>query len=575
MSFSFDENNENIIMARSAAKGLSIGPAVVIKTGSKEISPKAISEDQIDSNKEKFCAARDLLIQELQKMAVGIQDKSTAEIIEAQQQIIKDPEIEKSVFEIIEKKFLSVDFAVYETFSSFIEQLKESGSELFRQRIIDLEDIRDRYVSKVCDHKTDVSIPDGAILIASKISPTELVSYYEEGAAGLVLEKGGITSHAVIIAKSLGIPCLINADKATKIVSSNDTVILDADKGGLILNPSDNVLKEYAEKLKGAQVSVKADRTAGFETKDGHPFKLMANVEFEAELPRVSEMNAQGIGLLRTESLLFGKKLRKDVEDQEAFYTAMLENVEGPVTIRLFDIGGDKNARRPYKEANPFLGWRGIRLLLDEKKLLRSQLKAILTIAGKYPGRVKLLIPMISVVNEVDLIREEIEKMQGALLSSGASIDEDLPIGIMVEVPSVALSAFHFAKKVDFLSIGSNDLTQYTLAVDRGNEKIHNLFQHYHPAVLKLIKMTIKGAEKAEVDVSVCGELAGDEIGAACLIGFGINELSMVPNSLPAIYDLISNRNKKDFEELAEKAVDLSSSEELEQLFREWKGRTA
>ncbi|WP_103664350.1 phosphoenolpyruvate--protein phosphotransferase [Gracilimonas amylolytica] len=575
MSFSFDENTETTIKARSAASGISIGPALVIKAGSQKISPTAITESEIEAHKEKFCSARASLVQELEKMSGGLQDKSTAEIIEAQQQIIEDPEIKRTVFEIVEKKLLSVDFAVYETFSSFIEQLKESGSELFRQRIIDLEDIRDRYVSKVCDHATELKVPEGAILVASKISPTELVNYYEEGAGGLVLEKGGITSHAVIIAKSLGIPCLINADKATKVVSSNEMVILDADKGGLILDPSDEVLKEYAEKLKGAQVSVKADRAAGFETKDGFPFKLMANVEFEAELPRVSEMKSQGIGLLRTESLLFGKKLRKDVEDQEAFYTAMLENSEGPVTIRLFDIGGDKNARRPYKEANPFLGWRGIRLLLDEKKLLRSQLKAILTIAGKYTGRVKLLIPMISVVDEIDQIRDEIEKMQGALLSSGTPIDEDLPIGIMVEVPSVALSAFHFAKKVDFLSIGSNDLTQYTLAVDRGNEKIHTLFQHYHPAVLKLIKMTVKGAEKAGTNVSVCGELAGDEIGAACLMGFGINELSMVPNSLPAIYDLLSSRNKKDFDELAEKAVDLSSSEELEQLFREWKDQTA
>lgn len=575
MNFSFDENTETTIKARSAASGISIGPALVIKAGSHKIIPTAITESDIEAHKEKFCSARASLVQELQKMSGGLQDKSTAEIIEAQQQIIEDPEIKRSVFEIVEKKLLSVDFAVYETFSSFIEQLKESGSELFRQRIIDLEDIRDRYVSKVCDHATELKVPEGAILVASKISPTELVNYYEEGAGGLVLEKGGITSHAVIIAKSLGIPCLINADKATKVVSSNEMVILDADKGGLILDPSDEVLKEYAEKLKGAQVSVKADRAAGFETKDGFPFKLMANVEFEAELPRVSEMKAQGIGLLRTESLLFGKKLRKDVEDQEAFYTAMLENSEGPVTIRLFDIGGDKNARRPYKEANPFLGWRGIRLLLDEKKLLRSQLKAILTIAGKYPDRVKLLIPMISVVEEIDQVRDEIERMQGALLSSGTPIDENLPIGIMVEVPSVALSAFHFAKKVDFLSIGSNDLTQYTLAVDRGNEKIHTLFQHYHPAVLKLIKMTVKGGEKAGVNVSVCGELAGDEIGAACLMGFGINELSMVPNSLPAIYDLLSSRNKNDFDELAEKAVDLSSSEELEQLFREWKDQTA
>jgi phosphotransferase system enzyme I (PtsI) len=365
-------------------------------------------------------------------------------------------------------------------------------------------------------------------------------------------------------------PCIVNADGVTKEAEKDKTVVLDADAGALILNPSKKTIQAYRKKAKAQKKLAKEKASDEFETADGVPFKLLANIEFEAEVAKVDENRAQGVGLLRTESLLFGKRVRKSIEDQEAFYEEIVSKTTGPVTIRLFDIGGDKNARRPLKEANPFLGWRGIRLLLDEKKLLRSQLQAILTVAGRYSGRVKILVPMISVIDEVRQIRNEMEKVQGALLSSGIQIDENVPLGLMVEVPSVAISAYQFAKEADFLSIGTNDLTQYTLAVDRGNERIHTLFQHYHPSVLKLIKMTAEGAEKADIEVSVCGELAGDEIGAACLLGLGIKELSMVPNSVLKINELLSSRPLKDFQELAASAIELSSSEELERLYGEW-----
>lgn len=476
-------------------------------------------------------------------MAGELKDENTREIIETQGQIIQDPEIERSVFDIVENKLLSIDFAVYQTFCAFIERLKESGSELFRQRIVDLEDLRDRFIDEVCEQKNRKAIPKGAILVTKGISPTDLVSFYENGAAGLVMEKGGITSHAAIIAKSLGLPCIVNAERATKEVRDGQRVILDADSGSLILYPTDKTTRIYKKKIEALEALPVDVCEEVYETTDGIPFKLFANIEFEAEIDKVAESRALGVGLLRTESLLFGKRMRNSVEEQQQFYEQMLSGTNGPVTIRLFDVGGDKNARRPHKEANPFLGWRGIRLLLDEHELLRNQLKAILTVAGKFPGRVKILVPMVSVLKEVQQIKDEIDTVQQQLSSSGVKVDKNVPIGLMVEVPSVALLAYQFAKEVDFLSIGSNDLTQYTLAVDRGNERIHDLFQHYHPSILKLIKLTAEGAKEAGVEVSICGELAGDEIGAACLLGFGIKELSMVPSSLRKINELLSSRS--------------------------------
>jgi phosphotransferase system enzyme I (PtsI) len=563
--------NEVSIKGRSVGSGVAIGKAFLVSSKPKTVNPTSITKAAIKSNKDRFVKARASLIEELQLMADELKDSGSAEIIDTQQQIIKDGEIQRSVFDIIENKLLSVDFAIYQTYCQFIERLKESGSELFRQRIVDLEDIRDRFIAKVSNQKNNKTVKKGSLIVAREISPTDLVSYYEDGAVGLIMEKGGVTSHAAIIAKSLGMPCLVSADHATKEVTNDELIILDAELGVLIHHPSKQTIKKYKQKA-AEKAKAKAKKCQDtFETADGFPFSLMANIEFEAELPKVKKQGAQGIGLLRTESLLFGHRRRKSEEEQLVFYDSILGGTEGPVTIRLFDIGGDKSSGRAVKEGNPFLGWRGIRLLLDEKELLRNQLRAILKTAGKYPGRVKILVPMISISNEVKEIRKEVEKVQGELLSEGILIDENIPLGLMVEVPSVALSAYQFAKQVDFLSVGTNDLTQYTMAVDRGNERICNLFQHYHPSVLRLIKMTVEGAEKATVEVSVCGELAGDEIGATCLIGLGIKELSMVPGSIPTISRLLGTKSKSDFQRLAKAAIEKSSAEEVEELFERWK----
>lgn len=562
---------EITLKGRKTASGIVMGKAVVVRGESKTVNPSSIKVAEVDRHKERFHQAQKALGEELQLMAGELKDENTREIIETQGQIIQDPEIERSVFDIVENKLLSVDFAVYQTFCAFIERLKESGSELFRQRIVDLEDLRDRFIDEVCEQKNRKPIPKGAILITKEISPADLVSFYENGASGLVMEKGGVTSHAAIIAKSLGLPCIVNAERATKEVRDGQRVILDADSGSLILYAEDETMRTYKKKMEAQKVVQAHTCKEVYETTDGVSYKLLANIEFEAEIHKVAESRALGIGLLRTESLLFGKRMRNSFEDQLHFYEQILSGTNGPVTIRLFDIGGDKNTRRPHKEANPFLGWRGVRLLLDEHELLRNQLKAILTVAGKFPGRVKILVPMVSVLKEVQQIKDEIYLVQRQLNSSGVKVDENVPIGLMVEVPSVALLAHQFAKEVDFLSIGSNDLTQYTLAVDRGNERIHDLFQHYHPSILKLIKFTAEGAKEAGVEVSVCGELAGDEIGAACLLGLGIKELSMIPSSLRKINELLSSKSLEEFQSFSEQAVALSSSEAIEQLFEDWK----
>ncbi|MDR9415792.1 MAG: phosphoenolpyruvate--protein phosphotransferase [Gracilimonas sp.] len=567
------EITEKHLNGRGIGTGIGIGKAIVIDIETKEVEPTSIAEHDVELNKNKFIKANKSLTEELDILANELKNKGTHEIIEAQMQIIQDPEIKKNVFSIIQKDLLSVDYAIYSTYCKFIERLKESGSELFKQRIVDLEDIRDRLIAIVCNQTHKHPVKKGDIVVAKDISPTELVAFYEKEIAGLVMEKGGPTSHAALIAKSLALPCVVSVEKATHNIQEGMQLILDSENGILIHQPDKKTLNAFRKKKRDHQkVSARQCRET-FETKDGTPFQLFANIEFEAELPKVAENGARGVGLLRTESLLFGSRIRKGQEDQEVFYTHILEGTAGPVTIRLFDVGGDKTTARATKEDNPFLGWRGIRLLLDERQLLQNQLKAILKVSGQYPGRIKILVPMVSVMEEVAAIKKEMEEAKAALQSEGCKIDEGIQFGLMVEVPSVAISAQEFASEVDFLSIGTNDLTQYTMAVDRGNERISELFQHYHPSVLRLIKMTQDGAKKGNADLSVCGELAGDPVGVAFLIGAGITDLSMLPHTIPHIADLISRFRINEFQSFTSGALNCTTSVEVHDLFKKKFGK--
>lgn len=563
-----------LIKGQSGSTGIAIGEVHVLDSKAKTVAPRQIKKGSVQSHQDRFKKAKTDLIEELRQMGSDLKDRDSSDIIATQQQIIEDPEVERKVFAIISDNLLSVDFAVYQTFCEFIERLKESGSELFQQRIVDLEDMRDRMVNLVCENNSRKRVKKGSVIVTHELSPTELISYYENGVAGLVMEKGGVTSHAAIIAQSLGIPCVVSSKNAVKSATDASLVVIDGDSGEVHFDPDQDTLKAFKARKKQQRHKKKniSDQEI-FETKDGMAFRLMANVEFQAEIKNAVDYAPQGVGLLRTESLLFGRRFQKSFDEQVSFYTAILEGIQGPATIRLFDVGGDKGTIRSSTEANPFLGWRGVRMLLDEREILRNQLRAILTVAAHHPGRVRILVPMVSVVSEVHEIRKELERVQAELLSSGITIDEHVPLGLMVEVPSVALSAYDFARQVDFLSVGTNDLTQYSLAVDRGNENICQLFQHYNPAVLKLIKMTVQAARKADVEVSVCGELAGDEIGAACLFGMGIRELSMVPQSIPKIKKLLTSYHSGDFKDFAQQALEKASAREVQELFEDWTNR--
>lgn len=559
------------IKGLSGSEGIVIGSVLVIDNKKRQVQPKKIKAVSITSHLESFARAKELFLEELDALSSNL-DTKTAGILETQKHIVSDVEIDKRINASIETDKYSVDYSIYWVFNEFIERLRESGSELFQQRIVDIENIRDRLIGLSCENNSALKIAKGTILIVKDISPTDLIHYYDQGIGGLVMDKGGVTSHAAIIAQSLGIPCLVSAKNAVSSAGLSKKAALDAGNGILILNPSSQTSADFkaAQKKEKRIKNAVAIAEKPSQTKDGKEFIIRANIEFAQELKLAKKFNADGIGLLRTEALLFGGIANKSEQEQDRFYDEVLAKSVGEVTIRLFDVGGDKLITQTQDEDNPFLGWRGIRMLLDETEMLNGQLRSILKTAGNYPGRVKILVPMVSLVEEIVQIKSVIESVQDEIKGQGHPTDDQVKLGVMIEVPSAALMANHIAKKVDFLSIGTNDLTQYTLAVDRGNERICTMYQHYHPAVWKLIQESHQAAMNNGIEISVCGELAGDEIGAACLVGMGINDLSMSPSSIPKIKELLIQRSQEELQKFSMAVLDCSTSEEVRELYRTW-----
>ncbi len=553
------------------SEGIAIGGVLVIDNKKRQVQPKKIRSTSILNHLKSFAKARQLFLEELDVLSSNL-DKKTAGILETQKHIVSDIEIEKRINASIEIEQYSVDYSIYWVFNEFIERLRESGSELFQQRIVDIENIRDRLIGLSCEGSGELMVEKGVILIVKDISPTDLIHYHEQGIGGLVMDKGGITSHAAIIAQSLGIPCIVSAKTAVISAGLSKKAVLDAGNGKLILNPSSHTSSEY----KAAQKKERRIRNAvaitekPSQTKDGKEFIIRANIEFVQELKLATKFNADGIGLVRTEALLFGGLANKSEAEQDKFYNKVLAKSVGEVTIRLFDVGGDKLITQTQDEDNPFLGWRGVRMLLDETEMLKGQLRSILKTAGNYPGRVKILVPMVSLVEEVVQIKSAIEEVQDEIKGMGLPVDNGVKLGVMIEVPSAALMADHIAGHVDFLSIGTNDLTQYTLAVDRGNERICTMYQHYHPAIWKLVQISQEAANDNDIEISVCGELAGDEIGAACLVGMGINDLSMSPSSIPKVKEILIQRSQEELEKFSNAVLNCATSEEVRELYRTW-----
>jgi len=569
-----DEVNstEKYISGAPACPGIVIGNTSLYQRVRPRVSDTQIADNETEDHICKFYEALDIAEEELQALLENADLKESSDLIQMQIAILNDPELRERVEQEIVANNKPVDSAVESIFRNYLKVIHQNHGDTFQNKSVDISDIRDRLLQILHNKRDDIK--EGTILVARELSPREIISFSNRDIKGIVTDRGGATSHAAIIARSMNIPTVVGTQKATEVISPGDEVVLDGRNGEVVVYPKKETRKKYKSLM--AQQSKKQ---ADFEslckkpnkTSDGTTFTLQANIEFAEELSIANKYQAEGIGLLRTESIYLSREHFQNIDHQVAFYSSLLElTAPHKVTIRLFDVGGDKFFGDEEKEQNPFLGWRGIRMLLEQPELLKNQLRAIFKTSADFMGRIRILVPMISTTDEINKLKSIIDEIMQELLAEGVDIDENIPLGLMVEVPSVALKANLFAQHADFLSIGTNDLTQYTLAVDRGNERISHLYDQRHPAIWRLIKEVSEAGKQNKIPVSVCGELASDPIAACCLMGLGINTLSMNAVVLPLVKQLLRSNSYNDMQQLADKVLQAETLDDIDRIFSNW-----
>ena len=495
-------------------------------------------------------------------------DEEHAMIFDAHIQIVNDPEIIRQVKDLIRDNKYNVAYAYQVTTDTFAQMFDAMENDYMRERAVDVRDVARRVISKLLSVNLNnpTMINEEVIVVANDLTPSDTAQLNRDFVKGFITNIGGRTSHSAIMARSLEIPAIVGTKNITELVKTGDTVILDGINGVVLLNPSDKEIKKYhgmhLDYLEKAKVWKKfADKETI--TLDNHHVELAANIGSPQELETVIKNGAEGVGLYRTEFLYMNNDNLPTEDEQFIAYKMVLESLgDKKVIIRTLDIGGDKKLDylEMEEELNPFLGHRALRLCLEETSIFRSQLRALLK-ASKY-GNLHIMFPMVATIEELRQAKALLTKYENELKSEGIEIGS-YKIGIMVEIPAVAILADHFAKEVDFFSIGTNDLIQYTFAADRMNQKVAYLYQPLNPSLLRLIKMVIDAAHKEGIFVGMCGEMAGDRASAAILLGLGLDEFSMSASNILQIRSLFSKLNKKDMEEISKEALKMSSNNEV------------
>ncbi|MFC0557855.1 phosphoenolpyruvate--protein phosphotransferase [Halalkalibacter alkalisediminis] len=498
-----------------------------------------------------------------------------AEIFAAHLLVLSDPELVDTVKGKITDNKQNAEYAMNEVSTMFITMFENMDNEYMKERAADIRDVSKRVLGHLLgiEAQSLATISEETIVIAEDLTPSDTAQLNPVFIKGFATDIGGRTSHSAIMSRSLEIPAVVGAKEVTAKIQTGMTVIVDGLDGLVIVEPTDEEIATYTKKRddfakqKAEWAKLVSEQTT---TKDGKHVELAANIGTPKDLEGVINNGAEGIGLYRTEFLYMGRTELPSEEEQFEAYKEVVERMEGkPVVIRTLDIGGDKEL--PYldlpKEMNPFLGFRAIRLCLEEKEIFRTQLRALLRASAF--GNLKVMFPMIATLDEFRQAKAMLLEEKSKLVEAGVTVSEEMEIGMMVEIPSTAVAADLFAKEVDFFSIGTNDLIQYTMAADRMNERVSYLYQPYHPAILRLVKMVVDAAHKQGKWAGMCGEMAGDEVAIPLLLGLGLDEFSMSATSiLPARSQLLS-LSKEELAAFSNEMLHLDTADEVEQRVRE------
>jgi phosphotransferase system enzyme I (PtsI) len=489
--------------------------------------------------------------------------------------MLEDPLLRDRVITKLNKTYLNIEWIFNDVIDELADQLTQSGDYYFRERAPDVLSIGQKVLTNLLGNEDEITplLQKDSIIIAHTLSPPELIHYYKMHAKALVTEIGGKTSHVSIIARDLEIPAVVGVPDITKIVQTGDQVIVDGTVGNVIHHPENDTITLYRYKKKESEKyenQLKKIDKKSCRLKEGVEVLLLANLDVEEELALIEHGHSQGVGLFRTEYIFLNRKKAPSEDEQFTIYKRIIEAlVPFEVTIRIIDIGGDK--KPPYmryiEEKNPFLGWRGIRFALSNKMLLKQQLRAILR-ASHY-GNARVMFPMVNDIDEILEIKAILEECKGELTEEKNDFDQDISMGIMVETPSSIILLDRISEYVDFVSVGTNDLIQYTLAIDRGNGKVAANFDPSHPSMLRLLKQIVDIASEKKMEVSICGEMAGEPLYTLLLIGLGYRKLSMSPTRIPLVKSVLINSSLSESQDITKRALELVSKKDVTRYIRE------
>ena len=564
----------------SASPGIYIGKVFLYLDEISQIPKYEIDPKEVEAELERFHSAADKAgdeIKTLQQQASNTMGSGESRLLDSHLLMLKDPEFKKRIEDNLRSEQMNVEWVLYKTAKELVSMLESSQDTYLKERTIDIHDVAKRIHNHLL-YREQISLVDietDVVLITHNLLPSDALTLNRSSVRAIAMDMGGRTSHTAILARSFEIPAVLGLSAITKHAKNGDEAIVDGNEGTLILQPDTETRKRYKNKMKEWQrreMQLLTMNELPAETKDGKHILLKGNIEVPDETESVIAHGADGIGLYRTEYLFLqpGGFPSEDVQFEE--YSRVLHDMEGKgsVTLRTLDIGGDKiiPGLEGLDEKNPILGWRAVRFCLSRKDLFKTQLRAMLR-ASVY-GDLRIMFPMISGVEELDNVLEVLEEVKKELRKEGVAFKEELPVGIMIEVPSAALTADLLARKVDFFSIGTNDLIQYTIAVDRGNEKIAYLYEPFHPGVLRLLKIVIESAHNASIPVGMCGEMAGYPLAAVLLLGLGLDIFSMSAFTIPEVKKIIRSISMAEAEELTGIVMEMKSAPEIDKFVRKW-----